>query len=326
MGCRYCPIVRTSASLAARTNAGKTDNSAAAAAALNLALNRTNITADSLASLNVPFTVKNAYLNKSVAVAVLKSNVPATALLGINADTLRVPVPADQWIPGTNLYFVETFKTVRLDTVTASPLVRRIRLVNGLPDSVDVARVTWGPTQLACGQPATCNPLDGIGSSGYTATNANQTLNVLYYRPIRGMPAFDYTITPDVAGANIAKVTEGDLSLVKAVPNPYIMYSQYEQTPGIKRLMFTHLPPTGTMRIYTASGQMVQQIKWTAADLQRNCRATVSTTDCTDAGDLTWNMRTREDLEVGPGFYVFLVSTEVGGKKAEKLGKFVIIR
>ena len=104
------------------------------------------------------------------------------------------------------------------------------------------------------------------------------------------------------------------------------MFSQYEQTPGIKRLMFTHLPPTGTMRIYTASGQMVQQINWTASDLQRNCRATVSTSACTDAGDLAWNMRTREDLEVGPGFYVFLVSTEVGGKKAEKLGKFVIIR
>ncbi len=314
------------ASLAARTNAGTTDRSTAAAAALNLALGRTNITVDSLASIGVPFTVKNAYLNKTATVAVLKSSRPLTALLGANADTLRVPVPADQWIPGTPLYFIETFKTVRLDTVTASPLVRRIRLVNGLPDSVDVSRVTWGPTQLACVTPATCNPIDGIGGSGYTATNANQTLNVLYYRPIRGMPSFDYTITPEVAGANITTVSEGDLSLVRAVPNPYIMFSQYEQTPGIKRLMFTHLPPTGTMRIYTASGQMVQQIKWTASDLQRNCRSTVNTAVCSDAGDLTWNMRTREDLEVGPGFYVFLVSTEVGGKKAEKLGKFVIIR
>ncbi|MEK6612283.1 MAG: hypothetical protein AABZ29_05845 [Gemmatimonadota bacterium] len=314
------------ASLSARTNAGTTDISTAAAAAIALALNRPAIKTDSLASIGVPFTVKNAYLNKSVSVAVLKSERPTTALLGTNADTLRVPVPAGQWIPGDKLYFIETFKTVRLDTVTASPLVRRIRLVNGLPDSVDVQRVTWGPTQLACATPATCNPIEGIGGTGYTATNANQRLDVLYYRPIRGMPAFDYTITPEVAGENIAAVTEGDLSLVKAVPNPYIMFSHYEQTPGVKRLMFTHLPPTGTMRIYTASGQLVQQIKWTASDLQRNCRATVNTTNCTDAGDLTWNMRTREDLEVGPGFYVFLVSTEVGGKKVEKLGKFVIIR
>ncbi|HEY3286874.1 MAG TPA: hypothetical protein VGJ96_07100 [Gemmatimonadaceae bacterium] len=314
------------ASLAARTNAGKTDNSANAAAALNLALNRTNITTDSLASIGIPFTVKNTFLNAGVSVAVLKSARPTTAVLGTNADTLRVPVPADQWIPGDQLYFIETFKVVRLDTVTASPLVRRIRLANGVPDSVTVSRVTWGPTRIACGTPVTCNPLSGIGGTGYTATNANQTLNVLYYRPIRGMPAFTYSITPDVAGENITSVKEGDLSLVRVVPNPYIMFSHYEQTAGLSRLMFTHLPPTGTIRIYTASGQLVQQLKWTPSDLQRNCRATVNTTQCNDAGDLMWNMRTREDLEVGPGFYVFVVSTEVGGKKVDKLGKFVIIR
>ena len=314
------------ASLAARVNAGTTNTTAAAAAALNLALNRTNITVDSLASLGIPFTVKNMYLNANATVAVLKSSRTATALLGTNADTLRVTVPTDQWVPGDQLYFVETFKVVRHDTITTSPLVRRIRLANGVPDSVTVSRVTWGPTRIACGTPVTCNPLSGIGGTGYTATNPNQTLNVLYYRPIRGMPAFQYSITPDVAGENIAAVKEGDLSLVKVVPNPYIMFSHYEQTQGLSRLMFTHLPPTGTLRIYTASGQLVQQIKWNPSDLQRNCRATVNTTQCSDAGDLQWNMRTREDLEIGPGFYVFVVSTEVGGKKVDKLGKFVIIR
>ena len=315
------------ASLAARTNAGKTDNTAASAAAIALALGRPAITLDSLASVGIPFTVKNAYLGKSVTVAVMKSERPTTALLGQNADTLRVPVPTDQWIPGDRLYFIETFKIAKLDTITASPLVRRIHLgANNLPDSVDVARVTWGPTQIACAGTATCNPLSGIGSQGYTATNANQTLTVIYYRPIRGMPAFDYTIAPDVAGTAITAVTEADLSLVKAVPNPYIMWSQYEQTSGIKRLMFTHLPPSGTLRIYTASGQLVQQLKWNPTDLQRNCRATVNTTACNESGDLQWNLRSREDLEVGPGFYVFVVSTEVGGKKVDKLGKFVIIR
>ncbi len=314
------------ASLAARTNAGKTDNSATAAAALNLALGRTNITVDSLASIGIPFAIKNVNLNGNVTVAVLKSSRPTSALLGTNADTLRVGTPADQWIPGTPLYFLETFKVVRHDTVTTSPLVRRIRLVNGVPDSISVTRVTWGPATLACAAPNTCNPLSGVGGNGFTGTNANQTLNVLYYRPIRGMPAFTYSIAPEVAGENIAAVKEGDLSQVRVVPNPYIMFSHYEQTAGLARLMFTHLPPTGTIRIYTASGQLVQQLKWTASDLQRNCRATVNTTQCNDAGDLMWNMRTREDLEVGPGFYIFVVSTEVGGKKADKLGKFVIIR
>jgi hypothetical protein len=109
------------------------------------------------------------------------------------------------------------------------------------------------------------------------------------------------------------------------VPNPYVMYSEYEQTPGTKRMLFVGLPPKGTLRIYTASGQFVQQVTWVETDLERNCRATTTTTECIPSGDLTWNLRSHENKEIGPGFYMFVVSTDVGGSKKEKLGKFVVI-
>jgi hypothetical protein len=148
---------------------------------------------------------------------------------------------------------------------------------------------------------------------------------VVYYATLGDLLSVNLEVTPDIAGSQVAALTDGDLSLIGVAPNPYVMFSQYEQVNNVKRLMFTGLPSRGTLRIYTASGQFVQQLNWTDADLERNCTATVNTTACQSTGDLAWDMRTREDLEIGPGFYIFVVSTDVGGGKKEKLGKFVVI-
>ncbi len=319
-------------SLAARASAQISDVSAATAGALTRALGRT-ITTDSLALLSLPFTVSNLKINRQVTIAVLKSEHPVNALLGLGGDTIRVDVPAGQWIPGDRLYFVETFTTFRTDTLTASPLRERVKFAAGTADTATVTRVTWGPGNLACGTPSTCNPIKGIGGTGFTAVGVNEQYDILYFTPFggnvfqpgTGLYAFNYTIAPERSGRQLASTAKPNLSLVNVVPNPYIMYSQYEQTSQVKRLLFTHLPPSGSIRIYTASGQFVQQLNWTPGDLERNCTATVSTTACQSTGDLFWNMRTREDLEVGPGFYVYVVSTSVNGKKQDKLGKFVVI-
>jgi hypothetical protein len=319
-------------SLAARKSASRTDASATTAGALSRALGRT-ITTDSLVVLNLPFTTVNERFGRPVTLAVLRSERIAATSLGSAPDSVRVTVPADQWVPGQRLYFVETFGAVAYDTVSTTPsVVQRVRMTGGVPDTVTVTRVTWGPTTLGCASPAapvspagTCNPVSGRGGTGHTLVSANEALNVVYWAPIVGLTSLPFTITPEVTGERIAAVGDDALKGIRVVPNPYLMFSEYEQTRGLKRLLFTNLPPRGMIRIFTASGQFVQQITWTEPDLDRNCRATTSTTACTATGDLQWNMRTREDLEIGPGFYVFVVSSEVGGRKAERLGKFVVI-
>jgi hypothetical protein len=261
---------------------------------------------------------------------VLKSQHPKRALLGAAGDTVTVNVPQDQWIPGDSLYFIETFTTRETRRVGSRDVVvySGVRADSTVEvNDTTVTRVTWAPAVIGCETPATCNPTTGPAQgSGYTSVSPTEELNVLYFSPLGGdLLAFDFEISPTVAGRQIAAVTARDLSRVKVVPNPYVMFSQYEQTLNTKRLLFTNLPPTGVIRIYTASGQFVQQIRWTEDDLERNCAATTSTTDCQAAGDLHWNMRTKEDLELGPGFYLFVVTATVGGKKVEKLGKFVVI-
>ena len=320
-------------SLNGRGIADATVTTAAAAAAMNAGLNRTNITTDSLAALTLPFTVRNLRFGRPVSVVALRNAHPASALLGSSSDTVRVPVPSNRWIPGEQLYFLESVPSYRYDTLSTAPLVRRIRrLANGDPDTTSVFKMTWGPVRLGCDLPAapvtptaSCNPLTGFAATGYTLANKNQSYDLIWYAPLRGLVTADVTLLPEAAGEQIASVPSSALGNVRAVPNPYIMYSEYEQTNGTKRMMFVGLPPKGNLRIFTASGQFVQQINWVEADLEKNCRATTATTQCVATGDLTWNMRTREDKEIGPGFYMFVVSTDVGGRKQEKIGKFVII-
>ena len=319
---------RYAESIAGRGIADTTVRSAAVAAALNRALNRTNITVDSLASLSLPFTIRNLrFGNKKVQLAALKSGVPTTALLGLGGDTLRVNVPAGKWIPGTNLYFLDSLPTIRVDTLQTAPtLITRVRRTGtGEPDTTSTLRVTWGPMRLGCGTPITCNPIEGFASSGYTLAGPGMQYDLQWFAPLRGLQSVDFQLLPEVAGRSVAAVPTSELKNVRAVPNPYIMFSEYEQTPGTKRMMFVGLPPKGTLRIYTASGQFVQQITWVESDLERNCRATTTTTECIATGDLTWNLRSHENKEIGPGFYMFVVSTTVGGTKKDRIGKFVVI-
>lgn len=316
-------------SINGRVIGDNTITTAAAATAMTAALGRT-ITTDSLVALSMPFSIRNLrFGNRAVQVAALRSGTPTTALLGLGGDTTRVAVPAGRWIPGTDLYFLEQVPTYRYDTLSApgaTPVVRRIRrLAGGEPDTTSVLRVTWGPARLGCGTPVTCNPIEGFASSGYTLAGRGMQYDLQWFAPIRGLQSLSFDLLPERAGQQVTSVPMNELKNIRAVPNPYIMYSEYEQTANTKRMMFVGLPPKGTLRIYTASGQFVQQITWTEADLERNCRATTTTSECIATGDLTWNMRSHENKEIGPGFYMFVVSTEIGGSKKERLGKFVVI-
>ena len=140
-----------------------------------------------------------------------------------------------------------------------------------------------------------------------------------YAVPYSSEREFTFTVSPLVAGARISRITQAQLDSVKVVPNPYVMYSNYETNPtNEQRIMFTHLPPAGMIRIYTAAGQFVQQIRWTPADLNHG-------------GDLYFNLLTREGLEMASGLYLYTVTAqEAGGgtgtRKRQQIGTFIIIR
>ncbi|MFO0095432.1 MAG: hypothetical protein ACK54K_14120, partial [Gemmatimonadaceae bacterium] len=120
-------------------------------------------------------------------------------------------------------------------------------------------------------------------------------------------------------------VSKAELRRVNVVPNPYLVRSNNDvmntannsTTPNIT---FTGVPSEGTLRIYSVSGQFLQELKWTPADLQQSGNPNAF-------GDLPYNLRTREGLELGSGLYLFVLTAtgEKGGNQVQR-GKFVIIR
>jgi hypothetical protein len=105
------------------------------------------------------------------------------------------------------------------------------------------------------------------------------------------------------------------LDKVKVVPNPYIARSQYEQPlplgvtrgRGERVIRFTHVPKGATIRIYTIRGDLVQTLKQ----------------DGSIEGDVTWDLRSRERLDVAYGLYLYHLDAPGIGTKT---GKFVLIK
>jgi hypothetical protein len=97
------------------------------------------------------------------------------------------------------------------------------------------------------------------------------------------------------------------------VPNPYIASASFEPERfavsgrGERRLEFRNLPQYCTIRIYTVRGQLVQTLRH----------------DGSHAGVVEWNLRTKDNLDVAPGLYIFHVD---GNELGTSIGKFAIIK
>lgn len=307
------------ASLAARQvgSTGRTDAEAAAAIAAATGL---TVTENDLVPVKTPFTVRNATRSRAVDVAMLERP-DNDILLGDEStqDTLTVTVPDDQWVPGDELYFIEA---VTEDSIGASG--GAVLGADGKPIKVTRTVATFAPAIVSClnSPRESCNPVEGLGTTQDWVTNiAGDTMLVFYVAPYRIESRLTFRTQRAISGADAiaaGRDISAQMDSIRAVPNPYVMFSEYQiATASLDdaRLMFTHLPPRGELRIYTVSGQFVQQIRWEPTDLAGN-------------GDLFWNMRTREGNDLGSGLYLFTVqaTNPATGEGVKKVGKFVVIR
>jgi len=97
------------------------------------------------------------------------------------------------------------------------------------------------------------------------------------------------------------------------VPNPYVGSASFEAERfaisgrGERRIEFRNLPENCTIRIYTVRGELVQTLYHEGGTL----------------GFVAWDLRTKDNLDVAPGLYIFHVD---GGDLGTKIGKFAIIK
>jgi hypothetical protein len=104
-----------------------------------------------------------------------------------------------------------------------------------------------------------------------------------------------------------AVVPAWDLQYVHTVPDPYLANSQFGLSPTTKRFMFVNLPSRATIRVYSLSGVLVDQIEQD---------------DPTGGGQVTWDLRNRSNQFIASGVYFFHVVTPEGD---EHIGKFTVI-
>jgi hypothetical protein len=107
------------------------------------------------------------------------------------------------------------------------------------------------------------------------------------------------TSTPAVVDLGRA----GDLSQVHTVPDPYYVTNALETTANQKVLNFVNLPGRAIVRIYSTSGVLVQVL---------------THDDPTGGGQLTWNLRNRNNQFVASGVYFYHVEAPDGKQKVDR--------
>ncbi|HSB53412.1 MAG TPA: hypothetical protein VLD58_03615, partial [Gemmatimonadales bacterium] len=118
-----------------------------------------------------------------------------------------------------------------------------------------------------------------------------------------------------------------DLKRVHTVPDPYYVTNEYEQTTDIKVIKFVNLPDKAIIRIYSASGVLVNILENpgpTCANGSVAANGTVTAVNAT-GGECTWNVRNRNNQVVASGVYFYHIESNSGGGSARRVGRMTIV-
>jgi hypothetical protein len=329
------------ASFAARPVASTGDTTAATRALILGLAGQNNIGVRPLVPIRMPFVVRGSSGQVAKA-AMMQRNLPGATdsvfrnsrLFGTNGDTTRVQIPADMWFPGDTLYVIEKIVTDSTVVIggTATPIMHDTT-ISGRTQSLPIqvvrevfgAHLVFGCTSNVNPTRNTCNPIrvGTKGWTGYLPYDSPMISRILLNRN------FDQNSEVQLIGqpvkASVLPLNDRDMERIQVVPNPFVVSSAYDRlTSGrvvdANIVKFVNVPSEGMLRIYTISGQLMQQLTWTKSDL-------IASGNGSPHGDLPYNLRSREGLDLSSGLYVFVLTARgenANGKVAR--GKFVVIR
>jgi hypothetical protein len=106
---------------------------------------------------------------------------------------------------------------------------------------------------------------------------------------------------------DLSTVSAAQMDRIHTVPDPYYVTNALETTANQKVLNFVNLPGRAIVRIYSVSGVLVQVL---------------TQNDPTSGGQLTWNLRNRNNQFVASGVYFYHVEAPDG---KQKVGRFTVV-
>jgi hypothetical protein len=139
--------------------------------------------------------------------------------------------------------------------------------------------------------------------------------DVFYVRtnkPFTDDDSFTFATSAATVDAGVVKEQLRDIYVV---PNPYVAANEIEpRNPvsrserGDRRLYFANLPRECTIRIYTIAGELVDTIQHSGT---------------LDNGKAFWDLRTKDNMNIAYGLYIFHVDA---GDDGSFIGKFAVIK
>jgi len=130
-------------------------------------------------------------------------------------------------------------------------------------------------------------------------------------RPFANQDKFHFTTKKSWVDNELAKEEMNDITVV---PNPYVVTARWEPKHiyvsgrGPRKLDFINLPQECTIKIFTLSGYLVDEIKHTSQY---------------EYGTYSWDMLSKDGLEIAYGLYIYHIDAPRIG---EKTGKFAVIK
>lgn len=174
-----------------------------------------------------------------------------------------------------------------------------IEVLTYLPEKPTTPQATWD-IRLASGSPTSKPPTKG------------DTYKLTIARPYQRGDVFEFKVDGERIDETQAQ-TAFDSDKPYVVPNPYVASASFEPERfavsgrGVRRMEFRNIPTGATVRIYTARGELVQTLEH----------------DGSTVGMIPWDLRSKDNLEVAPGLYIYHVDA---GELGTYTDKFAIIK
>ena len=137
-------------------------------------------------------------------------------------------------------------------------------------------------------------------------------LDMYLSKPFRAGDRFKITTKPPEVDTSLDNI---NLSDIKVVPNPYIATTALESAlpsgitsgRGERKIEFINLPDDAVIKIYNIRGQHIITLNHDGNIFD---------------GSVSWNLRTKENMDIAYGVYLYVVESSLGVKK----GKIAIIK
>ena len=155
--------------------------------------------------------------------------------------------------------------------------------------------------------------IDFLLASSTTYPKPDDVFRVKFSRPFWNSDYLTFTVN-SYEGINADSLVN-TMNNIKVVPNPYVATNLMEPSVSNqflnqrRRLMFTNIPAQSTIKIFTISGILVDEI---------------IVNNSSEKGSVHWDMLTREGLELAAGMYLYHIEAMQTGD--EKIGKFAVIK